>query len=113
MSDVAPEVQQELSGLRTEIAGLKSDIAKLETETRVTKHDVQNLREMFAGLGHRIEKLDEKLGGKIDALSEKIGSVNLSQQRSAGFVAGVIAAASIAAGALLFLAKLLFAPGVQ
>lgn len=109
------ELKAEVAGLRanlaTEVASLKTDIAEMRTETRVTKHDVGNLREMFAGLGQRIEKVEDKLVGKIDALALQITGLNLKQERGLGFVAGVTAAVTVAGGALLALAKILFGAG--
>lgn len=99
------DFHQEMTSLRAE---LKGDYAKLEAEVRVTKHDVKNLHDMFSGLGVRIDKLDEKIAGKIDALAEKLTGVNVQQARGLGFFAGVSAVITIAGGIILTLAKLLF-----
>lgn len=58
MSEIAQSVQQELNDVKTELSPLKVDIARVDAETRVTKHDVSNLRYMFSGLGVRLDRLD-------------------------------------------------------
>lgn len=102
------ELKAEVADLKanpaTEVAGLKSDNSDVRAETRVTKHDVANLRDMFAGLGQRIDKLDEKLASKIDALTIQLTGLNLQLQRGLGFFAGVSAVVTIAGGFLLALA---------
>lgn len=108
-------VQNDLAGLKSdmaglkadlasEVAGLKADIADVKAETRVTKHDVVNLRDMFAGLGHRLDKLEDKIIGKIE-------TINMTQARGLGFFAGVSAVVTIAGGFMLALAKMLFGHG--
>lgn len=105
-------MQAELAALKDEFAGFRLEtndkLGKLETEVRVVKHDFVNLKDMINGVGSRVEKVEEKIGAKLDIIFEKVAGLNVQQQRGAGFVAGVIAAASVAAGLLLFLAKLLF-----
>lgn len=101
-------MQQEMAELKSDVAGLKVDIARVEAETRVTKHDVANLKEMFSGLGVRIDRLDEKLVNKLEILSDRLTGLNLKQERGLGFFAGVSAVITIAGGFLLAVAKLLF-----
>lgn len=112
---------------------LRLEIAKVHELVRVVKHDRNNdaqaqinfernlerMEKKQDKFDERIEKLEEKLGGKIeenhkvlnekmDALKDSLTAVNLKQEKSAGFYAGVIAAATLAVSIILFLVKLLF-----
>ena len=116
-----------------EIADLRLDVAKAHELIRVVKHDLGNDRQAAMGFernlermekkqdkfDERLEKLEEKLGGKIednhkvlndkiDGIKDSLTAVNLKQEKSAGFYAGVIAAATLAVSIILFLVKLLF-----
>lgn len=115
---------------------LRIEVGKAHELIRVVKHDLNNDRQAAIGLernlermekkqdkfDERFEKLEEKLGGKIeenhkvindkmDALKDSLAAVNLKQEKSAGFYAGVIAAATLAVSIVLFLVKLLFERG--
>lgn len=101
-------MQQELADLKNDVAGLKVDIARVEAETRVTKHDVGNLKEMFSGLGLRIDRLDEKLVSKLESLADRLTTLNIKQERGLGFFAGMGAVVTVVGGFLLAVAKVLF-----
>ncbi|MEO7465776.1 MAG: hypothetical protein ABIV36_02055 [Sphingobium limneticum] len=112
---------------------LRLEIAKVHELVRVVKHDRNNdaqaqinfernlvrMEKKQDKFDERLEKLEEKLGGKIeenhkvlndkmDALKDSLTAVNLKQEKSAGFYAGVIAAATLAVSIILFLVKALF-----
>lgn len=107
MSEIAQSVQQELNDVKTELSPLKVDIARVDAETRVTKHDVSNLRYMFSGLGVRLDRLDEKLTGKLEPLSDQFNGLNLKQERGLGSFAGMASDFTIAGGCLFALRKVL------
>lgn len=109
MSEAVNGMHQELAALKAEVSGLKVDIADVKAETRVTKHDVANLSTQFNAIGHRLEKLEDKLGAKIDALAERLTGVNLQQARGIGFFAGMGAVATVAVSFIAVIIKLLFA----
>ncbi|WP_313326214.1 hypothetical protein [Sphingobium yanoikuyae] len=115
---------------------VRMEVAKAHELIRVVKHDLNNDRQAQVNFerhlermekkqdkfDERIEKLEEKLAGKIeenhkvisdkvDALKDSLAAVNLKQEKSAGFYAGVIAAATLAVSIILFLVKLLFERG--
>ena len=112
MSEIAPEIRQELASLKDEVHSLKVDlndkIGKLDTEVRIVQHDYVQLKDMINGVGARVEKVEERISGKIDALAEKLAGVNMQQARGIGFFAGVSAVITIAGGLLLALGKILF-----
>lgn len=112
---------------------LRMEIGKAHELIRVVKHDLNNDRQAAIGLERnlermekkqdkaddRLDKLEEKLSGKIeenhkvlndkiDAIKDSLTAVNLRQEKSAGFYAGVIAAATLAVSIILFLVKALF-----
>ena len=91
-----------------EILGLKTDVANLRAEVRVTKHDVANVAAAQSGLGSRLDRMEERIGNKIEGLAEKIGVVNTQQARGLGFFAGMAFVVTAAGGLLLALGKLLF-----
>lgn len=103
-----PDVQQELAEIKAEVANLKVDITRVEAEVRVTKHDVASLRQDQVAIVNRIDKLEERIVGKIELLTEKLTGVNLKQERGLGFFAGVSAVITIAGGFLLAIGKILF-----
>jgi archaellum component FlaC len=134
-------MQAELSELKRDMSSLKDKVSGMDRDLGVTKHAVANIQTMQNGLGARLDKLEEKIGDKIDlvgrevdtvsreihlvssGLSEKlatstanltseISNVNTRQQRSIAYVTGVVAALGITGGLLMLLAKMLFVGGI-
>lgn len=101
-------MHQELSELKNEVAGLKVDIADVRAEIRVTKHDVAGLATQQIAIGQRLDKLEERIVGKIEGLTDKLTGLNLRQERGVGFFAGVSAVVTFSGGFLLLAVKLLF-----
>lgn len=99
---------QELAALTADVASLKVDVADLRAETRVTKHDVANLSGKIDAAGARLEKMDDRLGAKMDVLTERLTGINLKQERGLGFFAGMAAVFTVAGGFILALGKMLF-----
>ena len=92
-----------------ELNDLRSKVADVDADVRVTKHAVANMQQAQGAIGHKIEKMEEKLGVKIDMLTEKISVINATQSRGLGFFAGVAFIITTAGGLLIAVAKLLWA----
>jgi hypothetical protein len=112
MSEIAPEIHLSLAALQTEVTNLKLDltekIGKLETEVRVVKHDYDNLKGVINGLSTKFEKMEEKIGSKMDGLLDKITGLDVSQAKGFGFFAGVGAVFTVSVTVILAIVKVLF-----
>lgn len=107
------EMQNVIAELKAEVTATRQEVGKLDTEIRVTKHDVDNVKQMLSGFGTRLEKCEERLAQKIEALGERFAALNVRQERGVGYVTGIMAAATAAGAILIFLVKLLFTPGMH
>lgn len=72
--------QQEM---KSDIQGMKSDIQGIKTEMQGMKADIQGMKAEMQQLNHRIAKIEEEHGKKLDALfdgyrllSEKIDQLS-------------------------------------
>lgn len=102
MSD--PEVREAL-------AKVNDRLSSMETEVRVVKHDVANMQMNSQGLLTRLDKVEERVGAKIDALVAGVAAITVKQERGAGFFAGMAAVVTFSGGALLALADYFFGKG--
>lgn len=100
--------QEELAQVRADIAILRDKLGEVEAETRVTKHAVANVQQSQVAINGRLDKFEEKIGGKLDLLSEKISCINTQQQRGFGFAAGVAFVVTACGTILLTVIKFLF-----
>lgn len=94
--------------VRDALQKLSDRVGQLETEVRVVKHDLNNNTQASQGLGNKLEKIEERMGAKIDQLSEKVSALNVKQERGAGFFAGMAAVVTFCGGALIGIAKLIW-----
>lgn len=94
--------------IQRELAGIRSEISRLDGDVRVAKHDVANMRQAQQGINIRLDKMEERLGNKIEGLSDKLGNLNTQQARGLGFFAGIAFMITSAGALLLALGKLLF-----
>lgn len=94
-----------------ELNDLRSKVADVDADVRVTKHAVANMQQAQGAIGLKIEKMEEKLGDKIDTLTDKINVINTTQARGLGFFAGVSFIIVTAGGVLIAIAKFLFGVG--
>ncbi len=123
-------MQQELIELKKAVHGLDTKFGELNTEVHVTKHNVNNMKQSQDGFALKIDKMEERLGGKIEALgntmesrvgrqiddlytkfnalTDKFSQLNTQHARGAGFFAGMAAVVTVAGALLLTLAKLLW-----
>jgi hypothetical protein len=95
------EFSRELNDLRAKVADVDADV-------RVTKHAVANLQMSQTSLGSKIDKMEEKLGGKIDNLTAQINVINTTQARGLGFFAGSAFIITACGGVLIAVAKFIF-----
>jgi chromosome segregation ATPase len=116
--------------IQDEVSRLRDEVSDLKATTRVTKHDVGNLGAKVDFIYTRFDKLEEQIKGELKnardefsremrAITEKIVSetkilsgeisnINTRQDRTAGFYAGVVAAASFSIGIIGALLMLLY-----
>lgn len=87
---------------------LSREIGELTEGVRTARHATNNLSQQMIALHGRIDKHEEKVGGKIDVLVEKLSGITTTQARGLGFFAGVTAVIGVVGGFLLFMAKLIF-----
>lgn len=83
-----------------ELNDLRSKVADMDADVRVTKHAVANMQMAQTSFGSKLDKMEEKLGGKIDNLTAQINVINTTQARGLGFFAGV-SFIVVSAGAVL------------
>lgn len=95
------EFSRELNDLRAKVGDMDADV-------RVTKHAVANLQMTQTSLGSKIDKMEEKLGGKIDNLTAQINVINTTQARGLGFFSGVSFIIVSAGAVLIAIAKFVF-----
>lgn len=98
--------------LRGQLTDLSKEVGDLKGSVRVVKHDVANMQMAQIGFGTKLEKVEDRLGSKIDNLSTQLGAVNLKQERGFGFFAGMGFVIVSCGGLLLAVGKLLFGPHV-
>ncbi len=87
--------------VETTISSLREKVGELDATVRVVKHDVANLHQGQSALVTKLDKIEDRLGAKIDNLKTK-------QDRNAGFWAGVAIVLTLPPALLLGLAKILF-----
>ena len=108
MTERESELMREVHELRTELASVKADVADLKAEVRLAKHASANVGQQQVALNIRLDKFEDKIGGKIDVLTEKVSAINTQQARGLGFFAGIGFMIAGVGGLLLALGKLLF-----
>ncbi len=105
--------------VRDAVQKLELRMADMEADVRVVKHDVKNMQQSNQGLATKLDRLENRVGEKIDAvkdgmanrfetLTEKVAAINVQQARGAGFFAGIAAVITVCSGLVLGIAKLLF-----
>ncbi len=75
--------------VRADIQKLGERLGQVETELRVVKHDMANVMMQSQSFDRKLEKFEDRIGGKIDGLAEKIAALNVKQERGFGFFAGI------------------------
>ncbi len=91
-----------------EFAEMRNKVGELDGTVRVVKHSVANMQMAQQGIAARFDKLEERIGDKIDTLSDKVSAINTQQARGVGFFAGIAAVIMASGAVLVFLGKLLF-----
>lgn len=94
--------------LRSQLSDLSKEVGDLKGTVRVVKHDVANMQQAQVGFGTKLEKVEDRLGAKIDSLSTQITAVNVKHERGFGFFAGMGFVIVSCGGLLLAVGKLLF-----
>lgn len=94
--------------VRDGLQRLNERVADLEADVRVTKHNVNNMQATFQALASKLERIEERVGMKLDVLTEKVAELKIEQGRSAGFYAGVAAVITACISVVAILTKFLF-----
>ena len=67
-----------------ELNDLRSKVSDMDADVRVTKHAVANMQQTQGAIGAKIEKMEEKIGDKIDKLAAQISSLEVERSRRDG-----------------------------
>lgn len=97
---------------RDAVDRLAGKVAELDADVRVTKHAVANMQMQSNSLATKLDKIEERMGQKLDGLSDKVAALNVKQERGLGFFAGIAFVIVSCGGTLLALAKFLFGGNV-
>jgi hypothetical protein len=108
----ASDTQAAIAALRSEMSERFSVMAKEnaanEGTLRVIKHDVANLQAAQGGIVGRMDKLEDRLGSKIDDLKLQITTLHIKHEKGVGFYAGLAVAFTTSAGVIGTLLMLLY-----
>lgn len=58
--------------VRDGLQRLNERVADLEADVRVTKHNVNNIQATFQALASKLERIEERVGMKLDGLASKL-----------------------------------------
>lgn len=139
MMSLDPDIHDEVSRVRDKVADLELSttrkMGEIETNVRLVKHDQANMKMMVEGLSVRIDRFENQLktdmkdlrdsvSADVKAvttqmaedtrkLTQEISAVNTRQEKSLGFVSGVVAVFTVGGGLLMLIGKALFGGGMQ